>query len=76
MLNVARLANLLGYLCLVLGLALANARQALGLDPTRDVLLARAGWYLAGISAAIFLAGLVVLWIGAFAGSRRSGTMP
>jgi hypothetical protein len=72
----ARLTNLVGYLFLTLGLILANARLALTLDPTRDVLLSQAGWCLAGLSAATFIIGLAVQSAGWFARLRGRCATP
>ena len=63
MLNVAKFANLTGYLLLAFGLMLANARLVFELAPTRD-LLGRSGLILAAASAAIFALGLIALAIG------------
>ena len=63
LLNVAKFANLSGYLLLAFGLILANAQLVFDLAPTRD-LLGRTGLILAAASAAIFALGLVALAIG------------
>lgn len=63
MLSVTKLAYLVGYFLLALGLTLANAPLAFELAPTGD-LLGSAGFYLGALSAAIFILGLVALMIG------------
>jgi hypothetical protein len=68
--SLTRCANLAGYGLLALGLALANLRLALGLDPVRDLLLARAGLALTAASATTFLAGLAAQAVGWAAGRR------
>ena len=64
MLSLAKLANLNGYLLLALGLTLANTRLMFEFDPIRHVQLGRAGFYLAGVSAVLFMLGLVALSLG------------
>jgi hypothetical protein len=76
MLGFARLANVVGYLFLAQCLILANARLALALEPTRDVLLSRIGWVLAGSSATIFMIGLVVQSAGWFGRPHRAHARP
>jgi len=74
MLSFAKLANLAGYLFLALGLTLANARLVFELDPARDV-LGRTGFYLAAVSAVLFLVGLIALFAG-WIGARAPGGAP